>query len=211
MPGVPWRSVDSYFPFTNPSFEVEGRFDGTWKEVLGFGLVEKEILSSTSVVDVAWAIGIGLDRLAMMLFSIPDIRYMWSTNSKFMSQFEGRNSHTTFVPFSNVPSIAKDLSFWVESSDVTVNSGDWLWNREADFFEFLREATGDLVEEIITLDSYTHPDSGRFSKTYRIILSSPSFVKNPALFQNTANRLLREIVSNVSQRFNVSVRQVGSN
>jgi phenylalanyl-tRNA synthetase alpha chain len=37
---------------------------------------------------VAWAFGLGLERLAMKLYSIPDIRLFWSTDSGFLSQFQ---------------------------------------------------------------------------------------------------------------------------
>lgn len=56
-------------------------------EVLGCGVTEQEILSRNGRKDcVAWAFGLGLERLAMVLFDIPDIRLFWSTNQRFTSQ-----------------------------------------------------------------------------------------------------------------------------
>lgn len=56
-------------------------------EVLGCGVTEQEILKKSGRMDsVAWAFGLGLERLAMVLFDIPDIRLFWSTDQRFTSQ-----------------------------------------------------------------------------------------------------------------------------
>ena len=58
-----------------------------WLEVLGCGVTEQEILKRSGKTDnVAWAFGLGLERLAMVLFGIPDIRLFWSTDERFTSQ-----------------------------------------------------------------------------------------------------------------------------
>lgn len=58
-----------------------------WLEVLGCGVTEQEILRRNGRPDnVAWAFGLGLERLAMVLFDIPDIRLFWSTDERFISQ-----------------------------------------------------------------------------------------------------------------------------
>lgn len=43
---------------------------------------------------VGWAFGLGLERLAMKLFSIPDVRLFWSEDSGFLSQFKVSDYHT---------------------------------------------------------------------------------------------------------------------
>lgn len=56
-------------------------------EVLGCGVTEQAILRASGRTDiVAWAFGLGLERLAMVLFDIPDIRLFWSTDERFTSQ-----------------------------------------------------------------------------------------------------------------------------
>ena len=62
-------------------------FQEKWLEVLGCGVTEQEILRRSGKLDnVAWAFGLGLERLAMVLFDIPDIRLFWSTDERFISQ-----------------------------------------------------------------------------------------------------------------------------
>lgn len=72
------RWVDAYFPFTEPSFELEIFFQDQWLEVLGCGVVHQTILDNCNLQKKGWAFGIGLERLAMVLFNIPDIRLFWS-------------------------------------------------------------------------------------------------------------------------------------
>ncbi|KAM3731748.1 hypothetical protein ACB098_11G005300 [Castanea mollissima] len=84
---VEMRWIDTYFPFTNPSFELEIYFQEKWLEVLGCGVTEQEILKrSGKMNNVAWAFGHGLERLAMVLFDIPNIRLFWSNDERFTSQ-----------------------------------------------------------------------------------------------------------------------------
>lgn len=111
------RWVEAYFPFTSPSWELEVFWQGDWLEVLGSGIVSQPILNNASVPDrVGWAFGIGLERIAMLLYSIPDIRLFWSKDTRFLSQFSEQKPIRRFVPFSKYPACFKDVSFWLRSS-----------------------------------------------------------------------------------------------
>lgn len=86
---VTMRWVDCYFPFTHPSWELEILFQDEWLEVLGCGVIEQRIVDQAGAVGrVGWAFGLGLERLAMVLFGIPDIRLFWSEDDRFISQFD---------------------------------------------------------------------------------------------------------------------------
>lgn len=82
------RWVDAYFPFTDPSYELEIFFNGEWLEVLGCGVMQQPILDRTFPGEKAWAFGLGLERLAMVLFDIPDIRLFWTADQRFLKQFK---------------------------------------------------------------------------------------------------------------------------
>ncbi|CAI7781142.1 unnamed protein product [Closterium sp. NIES-54] len=100
---VEMRWVDTYFPFTNPSFELEIFFQGQWLEVLGCGVTEQQILDNCGLAgSKAWAFGLGLERLAMVLFDIPDIRLFWSNDDRFLTQFKDGKLGIKFKPFSKV-------------------------------------------------------------------------------------------------------------
>ncbi len=50
--------------------------EGTWMELLGCGIIEQRLLLDSGVIDrVGWAFGIGLERAAMRMYGIPDIRW----------------------------------------------------------------------------------------------------------------------------------------
>ena len=109
------RWIEAYFPFTSPSWELEVWWQGEWLEVLGSGIVSQPILSNSGLPDrVGWAFGIGLERIAMLLYSIPDIRLFWSKDTRFLSQFSESTPIKAFVPFSKYPACFKDVAFWLQ-------------------------------------------------------------------------------------------------
>lgn len=141
-PSVPIRWQSCYFPFTQPSLEVEVEYRGRWVEVLGSGLLQKSFLKGSGLApneQLAWAFGLGLERLAMVLYDIPDVRLFWSKDPRFLSQFDPSigDEGLTFKPFSKYPHIARDISFWV-SADFSQNS----------FYDLVRSIAGDLVETV---------------------------------------------------------------
>jgi len=184
---VKQRWVSCYFPFTHPSWELEIFFEGEWLEVLGCGVVEQQILNRCGAGDkIGWAFGLGLERLAMVLFSIPDIRLFWSKDERFLSQFSAGTpiSEISFKPFSKYPPCNKDISFWIDS-DFSDNS----------FADVVRSVAGDLAEEVKLVDAFVHPKTQRNSKTFRIVYRSMDrTVTNEEI--NAIQEQLRESVAN---------------
>ncbi len=86
---------------------------------------------------IGWAFGLGLERLAMKLFDIPDIRLFWSEDERFLNQFKDGSTDVKFRPFSKYPPTYRDISFWI-NNDFASN----------DLFEIIRSLTGDIVEEV---------------------------------------------------------------
>lgn len=165
------RWVEAYFPFTSPSWELEIWWQGDWLEVLGCGVVQQKLLKNADVPSqVGWAFGIGLERIAMLLFNIPDIRLFWSQDARFLSQFAESKPIKRFAPFSKYPECYKDISFWLKGTSSagggsSANVQDF---HENDVMEIVREVAGDLVEDVRLTDQFTHPKTGRRSMCYRI-------------------------------------------
>ncbi|CAI8010291.1 Phenylalanine--tRNA ligase, mitochondrial [Geodia barretti] len=168
-PETQMRWTPDYFPFTHPSYQLEVEYGGEWLEVLGSGVMQQAILDGSGAGDkIGWAFGLGLDRLAMLLFAIPDIRLFWSTDPRFLEQFRSVTldpaTDISFKPFSKYPSCYKDVAFWLPE-----NAGDYVEN---DFFELVRSIGGDLVEKVELMDRFCHPVSSRVSHMYRIVYCS---------------------------------------
>lgn len=165
---VKMRWVDAYFPFTDPSYELEIFFNGEWLEVLGCGVVHRDITKAVGRDDqVGWAFGLGLERLAMVLFSIPDIRLFWSKDERFHSQFAS-GEIVTFQSYSKYPPCLKDISFWTSSAE---GAGDSKFHPN-DLNEVVRDVAGDLVERVELIDEFVHPKTKRTSNCFRISFRS---------------------------------------
>ncbi|KAJ8383285.1 hypothetical protein AAFF_G00222210 [Aldrovandia affinis] len=155
------RWVECYFPFTHPSFEMEVHFQGDWLEVLGCGVMEQQLLNSAGAENkMGWAFGLGLERLAMVLYGIPDIRLFWSEDERFLKQFRlpDIDSAFTFQPLSKYPPLLNDISFWLPAGGYSEN----------DFYDLVRSVGGDLVEKVSLVDQFTHPKTKKESHCYRI-------------------------------------------
>ncbi|XP_061338338.1 phenylalanine--tRNA ligase, chloroplastic/mitochondrial isoform X2 [Gastrolobium bilobum] len=188
---VEMRWVDTYFPFTNPSFELEIYFKEKWLEVLGCGVTEQEILKRNGKANnVAWAFGLGLERLAMVLFDIPDIRLFWTNDERFTSQFSKGLLGVKFKPFSKYPPCYKDISFWISESFT-----------ENNLCEVVRGIAGDLVEEVQLIDNFTNK-KGMTSHCYRIAYRS----MERSLTDDEINDLQWKVREQVQNKLNVVIR-----
>lgn len=87
---VPLRFRPGYFPFTEPSAEVDIVRGDQWLEVLGCGMVHPNVLRNVNIDPekyTAFAFGIGLDRLAMLRYGISDSRMLFENDVRFLEQF----------------------------------------------------------------------------------------------------------------------------
>lgn len=158
------KFLDDTFPYTVESLEMDIMFNGAWLEVNGAGLVNPVVLKNFGIdpeLYNGWAFGFG-ERLAMIKMDIPDIRILWSEDPRITSQFKDINSK--FKPVSKFPSIAKDISFVIDSN-VNLNN----------YYEIVRDVADNLIEEVKLVDEYV--DEQKFGKdkksyTFRIIYRS---------------------------------------
>ncbi len=85
------RFRPSYFPFTEPSTEVDVRIgDGDWLEILGSGMVHPNVFKSVGVDHekyTGYAFGIGIERLAMLRYGVKDLRQFFENDLRFLKQF----------------------------------------------------------------------------------------------------------------------------
>jgi phenylalanyl-tRNA synthetase alpha chain len=85
------RFRPSYFPFTEPSIEVDiDRGDGKWLEVLGCGMVHPRVFESVGIDPeeyTGFAFGMGVERLAMLRYGVNDLRLFFENDLRFLGQF----------------------------------------------------------------------------------------------------------------------------
>jgi phenylalanyl-tRNA synthetase alpha chain len=92
-PDRPVRFRPSFFPFTEPSVELDVWTGTRWMEVLGAGMVHPQVLRNVGYDPEqvqGFAFGLGVDRLAMIRYGITDIRYLWENDARFLRQFPTR-------------------------------------------------------------------------------------------------------------------------
>ena len=205
FPSCEYRFNNDYFPFTHPSFEIEVKFNDRWLEVLGCGVVRKEILESSGINGSGWAFGLGLERLAMVLFNIPDIRLFWSNDPNFLSQFSS-GKECKYIPYPALEPVTKDISFWISNSVIEGDQLEFSWKYANDFFEFVRECAGDNIEQVILFDKFYHPKKEAYSHTYRLIFTPTVEESNPAEFNENCNTIMNNMRSKIAKTFNVVLR-----
>lgn len=94
-PDTRWRFRPSFFPFTEPSCEVDilwgDQADGeSWMEIGGCGMVDPNVFDAVGIDSeryTGWAFGFGIERLAMKKYGIHDIRLLFENDLRFLRQF----------------------------------------------------------------------------------------------------------------------------
>jgi phenylalanyl-tRNA synthetase alpha chain len=88
---VELRFRPSYFPFTEPSAEVDVRSEsGRWLEILGCGMVHPNVLRNVNIDPAEWrgyAFGMGVERLTMLRYGVDDLRAFFENDLRFLEQF----------------------------------------------------------------------------------------------------------------------------
>jgi phenylalanyl-tRNA synthetase alpha chain len=94
-PETKWRFRPSFFPFTEPSGEVDLLLKDksgaeSWVEMGGFGMVDPNVFDAVGIDSeryTGWAFGFGIERLAMRKYGITDIRLFFENDLRFLDQF----------------------------------------------------------------------------------------------------------------------------
>lgn len=218
------RWVEAFFPHTSPSWELEVWWRGEWLEVLGCGVIDQPLLIRAGVPNrVGWAFGLGLERIAMLLFGIPDIRLFWSKDSRFLEQFDQNKPLKRFQSFSKYPAAPRDVAFWLPkarpiiagtpaaTSTAPSSAGGQITEpiasetpafHENDLMEVVRNTAGDSVEDVSLIDDFTQPKTGRKSLCYRITYRS----LEKTLTNEEANAMHEQIRSELVSKFGVELR-----
>ncbi len=95
-PDAKTRFRPHFFPYTEPSFEVDfhsahlAKLGKQWVEIMGCGMVDPEVFKNVGYDPEQWsgfAFGMGIERIAMIVYGIDDIRYFYQNDLRFLRQF----------------------------------------------------------------------------------------------------------------------------
>ena len=191
---VEYRLNEDKFPYTDPSLEMEIKVNNHWVEVLGSGAVHPKVLDNFGINSNewnGWAFGFGLERLAIVSMDIPDIRLLWSNDERVKRQLR---LGSAYKEVSKYPPITRDISFVVGADFVPNN-----------YFDIIRDAGGDLVEEVSLLDKYENAEkfgAGKVSYTYRIVYRS----NERTLLLEEVAPIQEKIIEETKKQFGAEVR-----
>lgn len=203
-PGVQGRWQETFFPFTQPSLEAEVEHGGRALELFGSGILRNDVLHPALTAKgngsvIGWAFGMGLERIAMILHDIPDIRLFWTVDPRFTSQFSGQgqddlepSSPVKFAPFSKYPPVCRDVSFFIDPTLFQANS----------FYELVRNVGGDLVETVQLVDEYWNGQQAAPSRCYRIVYRS----MDRTLTDEEVNTLQATLRGRIASELHVALR-----
>ena len=88
------RLRSSYFPFTEPSVEVDVEYQingkTRWLEIMGAGMVQRKVFQQVNIdpdTYTGFAFGCGIERIAMILYQIDNIKLFYENDQRFLKQF----------------------------------------------------------------------------------------------------------------------------
>ena len=193
-PDIEYKFLEDTFPYTVESLEMDIMFNGDWLEVNGAGLVNPVCLKTFGLDPEkynGWAFGFG-ERLAMIKMEIPDIRIIWSNDSRITSQFKDINSK--FKEVSKFPETVRDISFIIDKS-INLNN----------YYEIVRDFANDLIEEVKLLDEYENEEKfGQDKKSYTFRITYRSMERT--LTNEEINKIQEEIRKKTEQDLGAVLR-----
>jgi phenylalanyl-tRNA synthetase alpha chain len=140
LPGRAYRCNETIHPYTMNGLEVEVQVGERWVEVLECGEIHPWLLNESNLPSQQWsglAMGIGLDRLVMLIKQIDDIRLLRSSDPRIARQMLTLDR---YEPVSNQPATYRDMSICVTDPDMELlgdrirdvlgDRGDWVENVE---------------------------------------------------------------------------------
>jgi phenylalanyl-tRNA synthetase alpha chain len=140
LPGRTYRCNETVHPYTINGLEVEVQFNEGWVEVLECGEIHPRLLNESHLPSQQWsglAMGIGLDRLVMLIKQMDDIRLLRSSDARIARQMLTLDP---YEPVSNQPATSRDMSICVTDPDMELlgdrirdvlgERSDWIENVE---------------------------------------------------------------------------------
>jgi phenylalanyl-tRNA synthetase alpha chain len=122
VPGLPYRQEPRVHPYTERGRQVDVRYGDRWVEIWECGLAHPGVLAAAGLDGHGGlALGMGLDRMLMLVKDIPDIRLLRSADPRIASQMRDL---AAYRPVSSMPPVTRDLSVAVDAGEDEETLGD---------------------------------------------------------------------------------------
>jgi phenylalanyl-tRNA synthetase alpha chain len=122
VPGLPYRQEPRVHPYTERGRQVDVRYGGRWVEVWECGLAHPGVLAAAGLAGCGGlALGMGLDRMLMLVKGIGDIRLLRSADPRIAGQM---SDLAAYRPVSCMPPVTRDLSVTVDADEDEETLGD---------------------------------------------------------------------------------------
>jgi phenylalanyl-tRNA synthetase alpha chain len=123
LPGAPYRLIERVHPYTRHGRQIDVQHDGEWVEIGECGLADPGVLRRAGLNGPysGLALGVGLDRLLMLMKEVPDIRLLRSVDPRVTAQM---HDLAPYAAVSTRPPVTRDLSVAVAAGDLAEDLGD---------------------------------------------------------------------------------------
>ena len=158
-------------------------------EILGCGVIEHQILKNSGCdKKFGWAFGIGLERLAMLMFEVPDIRMLWtevpgykkSITNLISNLYDDMGVDPSSYDFSKMDiSKVRNLRMpatYATNPPVTQHMGFFMKEKiePNDVYDVVREISGEYIESVRIQDEFFHPKKKMQANMYELIFRCPA-------------------------------------
>jgi len=137
---IEWRYNETEHHYTKDGIEVEIMHQGRWVEILECGLIKPQLLEEHGIDSTQWgglALGVGLERLVMIIKEIVDIRALLSQDPRILKQMDNLDK---YKPVSNHPSTKRDLSIAVPEDSILEDLTEIIYSTmKSDLLECIEE------------------------------------------------------------------------
>lgn len=136
LPNYTYRLTDAIHPYTDEGLQIDILVNDEWVEIGECGLASKKVLNISGEQVYGLAMGLGLDRIAMILKKINDIRLLRDKNKKIISQMYDLN---VYQEISKMPANKKDISIAVNTEIKEEEIGDIINEKCSDYLDYIEE------------------------------------------------------------------------
>jgi phenylalanyl-tRNA synthetase alpha chain len=136
LKGYEYKLTDAIHPYTTEGVQIDVLVDGEWIEIGECGIAAQTVLNISGEAVYGLAMGLGLDRIAMIVKHIKDIRLLRNPNKKIISQMYDLKP---YQDVSKMPINKKDISIAIEETITEEEIGDIINEQCSDYLEYIEE------------------------------------------------------------------------